>query len=304
MPDINMQVFEEAKRNQLVTEVDIQTQVALDDYQVQLSDIANPTQSQDNAVIDRFGEFLPHWNESLDFDTWVKMSMEVAGKRLLILHGNSNVSSVNSGDDTFIKFDDFEDNSFDTSKWSKAGDASSVTESTGNLKLARYADYNPIVYSDDVFGTDIIMEWTSKCSIGSYLMGFSDFITVGQNPLNNGDVLIIQPYTASNIQYTNAISGTRTNVEITPTVDTNYHDYKIVRNGSTNAKYYYDDAETIISGNLPTSNLRMYFTVSCAGITLEIEIVKIRKYTAIEPTIQISTQKNISIALKAFGRAG
>jgi hypothetical protein len=107
MPDINMQVFEEAKRNQLVTEVDIQTQAALDDYQVQLSDIANPTQSQDNVVIDRFGEFLPHWNESLDFDTWVKMSMEVAGKRILVLRGNSSVSSKSDGNDTFINFDDF-----------------------------------------------------------------------------------------------------------------------------------------------------------------------------------------------------
>ena len=96
-----MQVFEEAKRNQLVTVVDVQTQVALDEYQVQLSDITNPTQSQDNVVIDRFGEFLPHWNGSLDFDTWVKLSMEIAGKQLLMLHGNLNINSISNGDDTF-----------------------------------------------------------------------------------------------------------------------------------------------------------------------------------------------------------
>ena len=158
MPDINMSVYEEVKRNQLVTEVDIQTQAGLDDYQVQLSDISNPTASQDNAVISG-GEFLPHWNESLDFDAWVKMNIEVAGKRLLVLSGNSNLNSVSDGEEVFDFFDTFTSLDWAT-KWSSASQAS-YSAANNRLRLADIdATTNHIVtqntYSNFDISEDII----------------------------------------------------------------------------------------------------------------------------------------------------
>lgn len=269
MPDINMQVFEEVKRNQLVTEVDIQTQAALDDYQVQLSDVDNPTKSQDNVVIDRFGEFLPHWNESLDFDTWVKMQIESSGKRVLLIHGNDGLSSASSGDDTFIQWHGVATAQF----------LDSLIDPGENYIVEQYTK---------------VVSFPSTQNVG----GMTDNLALTGDVLNFQSALV-QDWVLGICKN----NGTETYVYEAPNLDVGVlYRLKIVVLGTSNVYHYANDnmIESGITTNIPDANMGLFM----AGSNINQLWSFVRKYTATEPTYTISTPKNISTALKSFGRAG
>lgn len=300
MPDINMQVFEEVKRNQLVTEVDIQTQVALDDYQVQLSDIANPTQSQDNVVIDRNGEFLPHWNESLDFDTWIKMSMEVAGKRILMLRGNSSISSVSSGDSVFINFDGFED--------ALQGDWTTVFTP---MNYAATGDYYSGLQSMQVGAS-------GDRGGGKWGVAFEENVVISfmwkrtsTNPLKliGGDAstTIYVIWTGDLLQYYDgAQQGSYSLPLATGWNKITIKDIDFVANT-------YDicvgDDETIVYNDIEMWSSSAYddfiefFNDDTVGFGY-VDNIYARKYTTTEPKVTVGASKNIAAALKSLGRAG
>jgi hypothetical protein len=273
MPDINMQVFGEAQRNQLVTEVDIQTQVALDDYQVQLSDIANPTQSQDNVVIDRFGEFLPHWNESLDFDTWVKVSMEVAGKRILMLRGNSNVSNVSNGDDTFIQ-------------WHGSATANFID-------------------SISVSPTNVVYEAKVRETGGTghnIRVGISNY----QNPTDDDSLMINSHGPANGVYIFGINEGVASSLNEPPRFTTNVWYKILITDDGTTIKGYVDGDEIGSGGvttNLPNENLGLFMHLHTG--TGEQEYSFARKYIVTEPIfLAENIPQNIATALKSLGMAG
>ena len=301
MPDINMQVFEEVKRNQLVTEVDIQTQVALDDYQMHLSDIANPTQSQDNVVIDRHGEFLPHWNESLDFDTWVKMSMEIAGKKLLMIHGGVELSSGSNITDAMIFGDDFLSTLDYTSKWVSNAQASYST-SNGNLEVQDQDEvYNNCLNSQNNFSNGYIIETRFKASGSTpcelYIQSEASKATNTVNDIIRirlADSLI----TGIGGVYDTGING----------VDGTWYRglLKIPASGDAGAYIYSDNGQTLHTSKTGTPATRTgYIFIHQRPNSLGyVDWIFVRKHTTTEPTYTIGTPKNILITLKSLGRAG
>lgn len=314
-----MQVFEEVKRNQLVTEVDIQTQVALDDYQVQFQDIDNPTQSQDNVVIDRHGEFLPHWNESSDFDTWVKMSMEIAGKRLLILQGNSNVSSASNGSDTFVVFDDFGDASLDP-QWTYAEGATPATddysESGGVLQITSAETDHPWIGNrlgevPRVYTSisDIDVEITTKITTGSLDViyeGVGIYIAQDNDDWTSVVHLCSTHFGVNEAQREKQDAGVRTYSSINFT-KTNPEYLKLTRLG--NIFEYFVSADRITWTSFGTYTKTM--TASSVGMYVfdnaieSFDDFRVRKYTATEPIWSADGgEQNIAVALKSFGRTG
>jgi len=271
MPDINMQVYKEVQRNQLVTEVDIQTQVALDDYQVQLAGIANPTQSQDNIVIDRFGEFLPHWNESLDFDSWVKLSMELAGKRLLILRGNPDVSSASNGSNTFIAYHGAATNIYLDSLLIDA-----------SLDFIFESRYKPVSGTSNAvyFGiSNNQIPWTDDSA------WIDDYV---QNRM---------------ISYDDGDTGAQTTTTVL--VQGTWYDFKMVKKISGISMYKDDEfISPEITTYIPNESCGLFFYEDGARQG-EQEYSFIRKYTATEPTWAADgEEQNIAVALKSLGRAG
>lgn len=271
MPDINMQVFEEAQRNQLVTEIDIQTQVALDDYQVQLSNITNPTQSQDNVVIDRYGEFLPHWNESLDFDTWVKISMGVAGKRLLMLRGNSSVSSNSNGDNVFIQY--------------KSPSSSNYLESAiiavpyvweGNI-------WRGSSTSQVKFGVSNVADPYDAAADSTFL-----FYDDAGNWLYG---------------YTNNDGSRTNNNAATSWIDNQRYKVKIV--AAPSLITYSRETGSLsftINSNIPDESGGLVQSIAQGSGGHDWAFI--RNYTAVEPIVTVYTEQNIAVALKSLGRAG
>lgn len=308
MPKINMQVFEEAQRNQLVTEVDIQTQVALDDYQVQLADIANPTQSQDNVVIDRFGEFLPHWSESLDFDTWVKVSMEVAGKRLLILRGNSSISSTSNGDDTFAQFA----NNGDASKFTPTNIALSDTDGylrfyNASSSVAGYAKFHGFTIDSN--------KWILTSKLKNINIGDDDTVTIRAEDGSAAD-MFSAIFAPRRTDQTHLWVGWDI-YSMSWTEGTEYIIKTVI--DETDAATGWDTYLYSSSGALLDSSLNnaLYVgspidldiltigDISSAGVCdARFKYIHLRKYTATEPTLVADGEQNIAVALKSLGRAG
>lgn len=269
MPDINMQVFEEVQRNQLVTEADIQSQAALTDYQVQLANVANPTNSPDNVVIGN-GEFLSHWNESLDFDTWVKMNITTSGARMLLLHGNAGLSRVSDGDDTFIA-------------WHGAD-------------TTQYIDSLIVTPSNIIYET----KYKHTAATHNQLFGLSNSQTIAD------DGMYIQVYNVGGLRRL-YVENENSNGVISEspglTIDT-YYRCKITYDGTT-ARGYIDDNEIAsgITTNIPDEILGIFMYQATGTYVQDFSLV--RKYTATEPTYSIgAAPKNIATALKSLGRAG
>lgn len=303
MPDMDMRTYEELQRYQLVTEFDIQSQSELDDYQVKLNSIDNPTQSQDNLVVGADGTPLNHWNESLDFDTWVKMEIGISGKRGLLIHGNTGLNSGSNGIDVFQFFDDatgtFSDN-WNTSSDNLNGDKFSyesgyikcVPASDGVCKIGIKDTYT--ISNDVIIDADVYISGTQG---GAWLVG--RYVDV-----NNNYEMFSYSADIGNSYVIKAVTGVRTASFVANVITEDvWHNASAVVHGD-NQEIYADGnlmhSETFTDHASGKIGIGSYYS---AGVQ-RWDNIRVRKYTATEPTVQISTPKNISIALKSFGRAG
>ena len=272
MPDMNMRVYDELQRHQLVTEFDIQSQSELDDYQVKLDNIDNPTQAQDNLVIDSDGIVMPHWNESVDFDTWVKIKIGVSGKRGLLIHGNGKLDNGSDGNNTFIAFHGFADANYLDSLLVTVDDF--IYESRTRYTFSG----NNYVY----FGlSDNTLPWTNDG-------GWYDMNTIVNR----------------HICHDAGVASVTTTKSPLPTIN-QWYDFKIIKVGSTS--YAYRDGAAFsaqITSGVPTISSVGLFMNEYDTSQGEQNYAFVRQYIATEPTIRISIPKNIAIALKTFGRAG
>ena len=301
MPDMNMQTYEEVSRHQLVTEFDVQSQSELTDYQVQLENADNPTQAQDNFVVGSDGESLPHWNESVDFDTWLKTNVATSGKRGLLIHGNAGLSSVSSITDVALEGvgDEFNDASIDTTIWDTGNNNGTWDETSGVLTGS---DSGALWMRSKVVGTDYHIWALGKSSDmdSAYIMAN---VGVTTDPWTN----VYAFRAVESNQLIIARPGSTVESEtVTLTADAYYyHEIKKV-DGDLTYKIY-DSSKTLLqtvtySDGTPLSGGRIAFRGF--GETLTTDLMVVGKSTANEPTYTIGTPKNISTALKSFGMAG
>jgi len=131
---------------------------ALTDYQMRLvvykasgTDSANTTYLNSH-VRDDFNDLrftsadgvtpLSYWIENYSYGVsaavWVKFDSvpaAPANSTFYIYYGNANAASGSNGANTFIVFDDFNDNNFDTTKWNSAGNQFYLWERNSRLEL-------------------------------------------------------------------------------------------------------------------------------------------------------------------------
>ncbi len=115
------------------------------DYQVNLKinyESSMNTDFSDLRFTNLNGNNLSYWiytkNDGVDADIWVKIdNLPVGDTEIYMYYGNSNATSTSNGEDTFIFFDDFNDNSIDTSKWNEIDPNNEIDESNGTLNFNR-----------------------------------------------------------------------------------------------------------------------------------------------------------------------
>ena len=87
---------------------------------------------------------LDYWMESYTASSqaifWVEVAddLSTTAQTIYIYYGNPNATTTSNGNNTFLFFDDFDDNVFDTTKWDSVG-TGTITEANGELKVVANA---------------------------------------------------------------------------------------------------------------------------------------------------------------------
>ena len=94
---------------------------------------------------------------------WVKLStLSASSSRIISMYyGNSSATAASNGDSTFLLFDDFNESSFNSSKWTAYGQNGTLSVSNGYLNLStptsgRY--HGETIVSNNSFTPPIIVE--------------------------------------------------------------------------------------------------------------------------------------------------
>jgi hypothetical protein len=143
----------------------------------------------DIRVTDIGGKVLPYWiekNTSSSCNTattriWTKMpSISTSGNTVYLYYGNPSAHSEENGKNTFIHFDNFDDNSIDTNMWTIKNGSNLITESGGKLNFAEGGNWNHAIYlttattRSDV-ATEVDYQWTSNnASFDAFMIGWKD----------------------------------------------------------------------------------------------------------------------------------
>lgn len=146
--------------------------VSLTDYQIPITPFVSSTFTTNYNSI-RFtkddGTELPYWQESTS-KYWVKYSgtLNNGTTTIRMYYDNPSAISSSDGNSTFLLFDDFNDNSFNTSKWVNASVSnSSISESGGvmNFYYGSGGTTRPYLRSLNQYGKNIAVDFSGQEAI-------------------------------------------------------------------------------------------------------------------------------------------
>jgi len=225
---------------------------------------------------------LYEWTEEVTTDVgrvvWVNIS---SYSTIYLFVGNQNASEYSDGDATFPDFfDDFNDGSFDTSKWNAY--YGSPVEEEGYLKLTfdRVKSIDTFSYN-----TKIRMRWRRVAGnqYGLVGVGYSSY-------MDDTNALCTNQYTRTDYQTyigyrsekDNTAGGHATNIQI----DTNWHISDIKRL-QISCTYLTDGGEEYTENNttyIPTIALPVKFYCRQSGDKMWVDWVFVAKYSSSEPS--------------------
>jgi len=235
---------------------------------------------------------LPIWLEEFDYGAktgklWIKLPDANTGD-LYLYTGNSSASSVSDEDAVFEFFDDFEDNSIDTSKWTIVGSPTETGgEMTTDYKTTAPGDIAEGVKSIAISYPTVTIEW-EMAGTGQYKgVCYSETggkVGWGLGTKENGISIYLQK-SGDNIVH-DGWDGARSAGDIT-TSDTNYHTYKMSWDGS-NARYSVDEGSEVVqvfSFSPSNWNVGIGNDGTTADVTQNVKYVRVRKYASPEPSL-------------------
>ena len=240
-------------------------------------------------------ENLPYWIESYNssFATvWVKFSSIPTGDSTWYLYyGNPSAPSASDGDATFLFFDDFNDNSLNTSKWTVVSGGGSAAVYEQNNRLEIYSDGTNRAYARSAtsFKAPYVLEYSAKKSenVDTVCHWDGNFQGTYDTPVNGYQVafvgwvtpnfFVINRFVQSNVYET---------AQVNMTLDTNWHNYSIKT--SQNGISVFLDGTQILS-TTDTTRTSGYIGFSARetpdAINAYYDNVRVRKWIDPEPTV-------------------
>jgi hypothetical protein len=242
---------------------------------------------------------LDYWIESYTASTsavvWVEVASLVKSTTVYMYYGNTSATTTSSGDSVFLVFDDFNDGTIDSSKWTQQ--LGTWTE-TGGYITASGSDYHKFLrYNSQLsVSNNYIAELMVRGSDadlytldGGIVLKSSNplLYNVGYNIVINNDINAMTPYiriddTAAPGNYNSAVST--------------WYWVKVVIDSTNKALVYvYDQTKTTLLGyNYPTTvttSTTDYFGLKNSELgNPRMDDFRIRKYLATEPTIVIGEE--------------
>ncbi|MDD4531087.1 MAG: DUF2341 domain-containing protein [Candidatus Pacebacteria bacterium] len=279
----------------------VYSDLTLTDYQVKLT---VPYDSDMQADFDdlRFTSsdgttLLNYWLESkTDSSTatiWVKVPTLSSGSNTIYMYyGNASATSGGDGTGVFIFFDDFDDGSIDSSKWTASGtwteSGGTITSPLGTLKYLRSS-------AEILSGlSSFVVEGRTR-ALHSYGYGMRMGLKTGATPASNGtqyEPIVAYTYGAYSpmmvINGSNACSGG------TQASSGTWYRGKIVINPGASSIYEYNDSGTLV-GSCTTSSVSAgsgnYLAIFNADGQTEQDWIFVRKYASADPTSSFGSEE-------------
>jgi len=269
------------------------------------------------------GQALDYWIESgcstATTKVWVKIASIPANiSTIYMYYGNSNASSYQSGDNTFIFFDDFDDNSLDTTKWTKdEATTGSITEENNELRIQEYENnYSHIQKSISGYSNFVVEAKLRRVINPGASWAPGIYVWWNDDSGGNNIAWKNRAHMAGIGEVEVITNGTSASTLLTGSVDTNYRWYRIKISSSN---FYFDYSTDGISWSTEHTSTRVanfsaapaliafgkgahkseytndefnngYSTAGSIG-DVRIDNVFVRKYIATEPTATLQSEE-------------
>jgi len=206
---------------------------------------------------------------------WVKITDNLdSNVDIYCYYGNSSATNVSNGDDTFLFFDDFDDNTIDSSKWTIVSGTWEETNDyihyTGNLDEAFIR--SSYTGTDYMIMSRIALESTSKNA--NIFARYSD--------INN--LYLLQWMDSDEWQIWKRVNGNWTKLTyISLAEDTDWHVWKFAIHGN-DLKAWLDDANEISTSDTNFSSGYAGYRVGSVSPVFKADWIAVRKYISPEPS--------------------
>jgi len=242
---------------------------------------------------------LDYWMEEYtDSDYaifWVEVQDDLGtDQTIYIYYGKSGATTTSDGEATFLFFDDFDDGTIDTAKWTVQYDSGgNVTESNGVLTCTGGADgYHAGVYSTSQTYSKCIIETKARAVNSAGTGEHTPELKLNDNPTikapnSYADSIFWLEGTTDYIRrsyYTG--SWTPEDIYSTSLPDT-FHIYRIVKDVSSFKAEYVDPDYSVIASSSTVTISDFTFHVCLKvidAVSAEFDWVRIRKYIDPEPS--------------------
>lgn len=273
----------------------------LSDYQISVNVLYDDdmlTDFSDLRFVDGMGNLLPHWLEDytapIDALVWVKVPAIVAAgeTEIEMCYGNPNASNVSDGVATFHFFDGFDGNALDSNKWNTT---SPVEFSLGALKVLKGA-----VYSKSAFGSfpNLLIE-TKARMVQQSPNGTMPGMRIGsaQTPINPGLYMVLGGfYTIWDSMQQVLQGGLMNNMGCCDASAYTVYGLAVDEGNSYAFAKRKFKAFAMTTWKKPFFVSLGYEFMKDSGETeihdMGVDWVLIRKFTNIEPTITVGSEKN------------
>jgi len=257
----------------------------------EISDLYNGTKARLDYGDLRFtnedgSTLIDHWQES-DKKSWVEVpSISAASQKTIYMYyGKSDATSVSSGANTFLLYDNFD--TFDTGKWSYANGTPTASNSILSIPS------NGVLSSINTYGTNTSITWRASLVPTAYgIIGYANVAA------NTYEAHYANYPTSSIFNAINRNGNTSSQVTGNIGAFTGYNLFTVKRNASTDARFNINNgAETTLSSYLVTSSLSAHIWGQSQTVTAD--WVFVRNYNVNEPTASIyAEQQNLTYSLR------
>jgi cellulose synthase/poly-beta-1,6-N-acetylglucosamine synthase-like glycosyltransferase/CheY-like chemotaxis protein len=215
------------------------------------------------------------------FQTQAAINATQSDNNYYMYYGNSGASSPPaSWSNIFLFYDDFNDGSLDSSRWSCT--RGTCTESGGTLTI----NANSSVFADSSYAIGVNTRWEARIQLSNADADYYNYWGASDQNDFNGNYII---YWTNGSQHIAENNGSSSN--ISPSTPTSYHNYIFDREETSNVRYTQDSSQLAnITTSVPSGNLRVFAWIDAASRTETWDWVRVRNYVNPEPTTSMGSE--------------
>ncbi len=254
---------------------------------------------QDIRFLDRGGNELSYWIEDGTINktntvVWVNVDSikNYAKDTIYLFYGNSTATAKSDASNTFQVVDEFNGSTLSSANWSTCG-SGTVALSGGKLKLTSNSNAATIKTKTAIEGPLLVEMFGVASSGGTAILSQLNTSNDGYAMVHNGSSMQLATTTFGSGCHSTSGFGSTNSTGING-------DWSFIWSGVSQIANW---AGQTLSANNSSYSMGNTSYVSLANSgsfgTLEVDYLRIRKYSAIEPTVSIGSEQNINFSLNA-----